>query len=259
MQKYIFLFANFLFSSLLFAQAPSTTAPKAATPPPLPATIISVKYALQTPALDLAKRYGINSDIGLGIYYKTQSNWLVGIDGGFLFGNRIAEDSLMGNLATKDGYLINQNGLYADVHFYERGYSGMLKVGKIIPLSNKNANSGLLLMVGGGALQHKIRIENKEGLSPQLQGEYIKGYDRLTNGPAISGMLGYLFLDNKNLINFFGGIEAIYGFTHNRRSLNFDTQTSETKLRHDLLLGARIGWMLPIYGGSKKQERFYTN
>ena len=260
MQKYLFLFITTLLgNTFLFAQTPTTTAPKAAAPPALPATLISVKYALQTPALDLANRFGTNSSIGLGVYYKTQSNWLVGIDGDFLFGNKIAEDSLMGNLATKDGYLINQDGSYADVRFYERGYAGMLKVGKIIPLSHKNANSGLLLMLGGGALQHKIRVENKEGQSPQLQGKYIKGYDRLTNGPALSGMIGYLFLDNNKLINFFGGIEAIYGFTHNRRSYNFDTQRSETQLRHDLLLGIRVGWMLPLYGGSKKQERFYTN
>jgi hypothetical protein len=260
MQKYLFfLLATLLGNTFLFAQTPTTTAPKAAVQPALPATLVSARYALQTPALDLADRFGTNSSIGLGVYYKTQSNWLVGIDGDFLFGNKIAEDSLMGNLATKDGYLINQDGSYADVRFYERGYAGMLKVGKIIPLSHKNANSGLLLMLGGGALQHKIRIENKEGQSPQLQGEYIKGYDRLTNGPALSGMVGYLFLDNNKLINFFGGIEAIYGFTRNRRSYNFDTQRSETQLRHDLLLGIRVGWMLPIYGGSKKQERFYTN
>ena len=80
MQKYLFfLLATLLGNTFLFAQTPTTTAPKAAVQPALPATLVSARYALQTPALDLADRFGTNSNIGLGVYYKTQSNWLVGM------------------------------------------------------------------------------------------------------------------------------------------------------------------------------------
>ncbi|MBK9458225.1 MAG: hypothetical protein IPN94_02010 [Sphingobacteriales bacterium] len=53
-------------NTFLFAQTPTTTASKSSSPPALPATLVSARYALQTPALDLADRFGTNSSIGLG-------------------------------------------------------------------------------------------------------------------------------------------------------------------------------------------------
>lgn len=240
------------------AQTPTTTTAPANFPA-LPATLISAQYSLQQPAADLAQRFGINSAIGVGVFYKTTTNWLVGVEGNFFFGNRIYEDSILSNLSTREGYLLNQNGQYANVQLFERGYTTLLKVGKIIPIGKRNANSGLLLMLGGGAMQHKIRIEARDEYLPQLNGDYLKGYDRLTSGPAVSATLGYLFLDNKRLLNFYAGFETIYGFTRTRRSYYLDTQQSDHQLRHDLLMGVRIGWLLPLYGTVKGQERYYTN
>lgn len=53
-------------------------------------------------------------------------------------------------------------------------------------------------MGGGGFLQHKIRIENRENVAPQILGDYAKGYDYLRNGPAGYLYVGYVFHANKN-------------------------------------------------------------
>ena len=56
------------------------------------------------------------------------------------------------------------------------------------------------------------------------------------------------------MINFTLGVEAIQGFTQNRRSFNFDTQMQDTAMRLDALLGAKLTWTLPFYLGSDRSE-----
>lgn len=249
---FILLCLLLLHSASLLAQNTTTT------PPIRSITLIGVDGAVQIPQGDMAKRFGINANIGSGVLRKTNTNWLFGVDADFLFGNRIVEDSLVSNLATAQGYLLTQAGTYADIRFYERGVAAFFKFGKVFPISPKNNNSGIVGLLGIGALQHHIKIIDRENSIRQLQGDYLKGYDRLSNGPAVSAYLGYLYLANNKLINFSAGVELLYARTKSRRSLNFDTQTSETKPQNDLLMGARFSWFLPLYrkGGETK---YYTN
>ena len=39
------------------------------------------------PGGDIAKRYGLNAGVGGSYWFKTQTNWMVGADFTFLFGN----------------------------------------------------------------------------------------------------------------------------------------------------------------------------
>jgi len=108
----------------------------------------------------------------------------------FIFGSTIKYDSLFHLIKTSGDYIIDGDGMYADVRTYQRGYTLMGKAGKIFSIFNDNPNSGLLVMIGGGFMQHKIRIENPGNTVPQLKGDYKKGYDKLTNGPALSQFIG---------------------------------------------------------------------
>ena len=101
-----------------------------------------------------------------------------------------------------------------------------------------------------GVLQHKIRIEDRTGGLPQLVGDYKKGYDRMTNGLALTEFIGYQHFSNDGRINFYVGFEFTQGFTKNRRSWDFLTQQRMDNNRLDLLNGLRIGWTLPILGDS---------
>jgi hypothetical protein len=142
---------------------------------------------------------------------------------------------------------------------FERGWVFMGRVGKVltkVPFTKLDAglnpNSGFLLMLGAGMVQHKIQIKSN---ALALTEDMIKGYDRLSNGPALSQFLGYLFLSNNRLVNFYFGIECIQGWTQNRRGYNYDTMQEDTKTRMDIMTGIKLGWVLPLY--KKVPDEFY--
>ena len=133
---------------------------------------------------------------------------------------------------------------------------GMLKVGKQFPIWGPNKNSGIFGTLGVGFLQHKIRLEFERNANiPQLDQTYIKGYDRLSNGLAISPALGYFFLGNKRRVNFFASIDYLVGFTQNRRSYNYDQNAADLTKRTDGMFCIRAGWIIPLY--ERKPDEFY--
>jgi len=218
---------------------------------------ISATYGYFKPGGDLKKRFGDNSTIGAALLYKTSKNWLFGLDWNYIFGNKIKEDTILNNISTKEGFVIDGNGYPAMINLFERGFLTSVKFGKLIPLNNNNPNSGIVLLGSIGLLQHKIRIENSDNAAVQIRGDYKKGYDRLTNGLSVSEYLGYMFYGKRNLTNFYIGFEFTQAWTQNRRSFNFDTQSRDTSKRLDLLFGAKIGWMIPFY--SRKPQKYYYN
>ena len=208
---------------------------------------ITLSAAYQTPGGDLANRFSNNLNIGLGFHIKTKTEWIFGIQGTYLFGNRVNEPNFLANLRTDAGEILDNQGQVAVVIPQERGFTVSLQGGYLFNVIGPNRNSGLLLRGGVGMLQHKIRIEHQENAITQLEGEYLKGYDRLTNGWMVDQFAGYYHMSNNGLINFVIGLEAYQGFTKSRRDLNFDTQSSDTASRLDMLVGIRAGWVLHLY------------
>jgi len=211
------------------------------------APLVGVSYSYQISGGDLKKRFGNNSNVGAMFLVKTRSNWLLGADYSYLFGNKIKESGILDSIKTQSGFIIDANGQYAETRMFERGFSASVKLGKLFPYLGPNKNSGFVGIISFGMLQHKIRIEDIGNRSPQLSKEYRKGYDRLTNGFAISEFVGYLLLSNNRMINVFGGFEFTQAFTQSRRSFNFDTMERDSKQRLDYLSGIRVGIILPLY------------
>jgi hypothetical protein len=106
-------------------------------------------------------------------------------------------------------------------------------------------------------LQHKIRIEVVDNTIPQLFGDYKKGYDRLTNGIALSQYVGYFYMGNRRTVNFSLGLEIMEAFTKNRRDYNFDTMEKDDHLRMDLLIGLRLNWSIPFYSKNKLGKKTF--
>ena len=161
-------------------------------------------------------------------------------------GVRLALD-LRPDVVLMDVQIVDNTGEQADVFLYERGWSAFATVGRIFPLFGPNPNSGLHLKLGGGYLRHKVRVQTQKNVVPQLEDEYLEGYDRLSAGPAALAYLGYQHLSNKGRVNFHIGLEFMAGFTQALRAYNFDTEQYNTPNRLDLLSGVRAGWSLPIY------------
>jgi hypothetical protein len=220
------------------------------------AKMLSVSYSVQVPAADMADRFGVNNNIGGSFSFKIRNNFLIGVEANYLFGGNIREDTILNYLFTQSGNLIGVDGLFDAALLFERGFTLWGKFGKIFPAFNSNPNSGITAMIGAGFIQHKIKIDDVNNQLPYVSGDYAKGYDRLTNGLAISQYIGYTHLDKRKLLNFSIGLEAIEGFTQSRRDWNFDQMSADQSSRLDLLFGIKVAWILPFYGSN--EERFYT-
>ncbi len=216
--------------------------------------VIGGTFAYQIPGGDLSDRFGNDFNVGGTFQWKTNKNWIFGIDGNFIFGEDIKENTILDKISTSQGFIINEAGFYADVFLYERGFMFQGKAGKIFPVMGPNPNSGLMATLGVGLLQHKIRIEDKGNTAPQVSEEYKKGYDRLTNGLSLTEFIGYVNFGNHRLVNFQAGFEFTQAFTKSRRNYNFDTMMRDDKSRIDLLMGIRLAWIIPLY---KQAPRAY--
>ncbi len=219
--------------------------------------IVSMGYSFQLPGGDMADRFGWNSMLEVGYAYKLGANFCLGVQGGFLFGNQLEETGILSALQHENGSILGDDGRFADVRLFERGYHISLLAGKLLPFKKPNPNSGILAMIGPVFLQHKVRIETIGNTIPQLNNEYKKGYDRLTNGMGLHESIGYYHFGNKYLVNYYFGFEFIQAFTKNRRDYNFDTMSRDDGNRVDLLFGVRAGWMLPLYKKAPRKYYFY--
>lgn len=235
--------------------APVAQAQKSIRDSTIAMTVVSLGYAYQIPGGDMAMRFGANSNINLHAARKFSSNYLLGVEGGFIFGDKVREPGLLRNMITREGQIVDQEGRMADVLLYQRGWSAMVVGGKIIPVAGPNPNSGLMLKVGLGYLRHKIRIQTQENEVPQIQGDYLEGYDRLSAGPLAMVYVGYQNFANRGRINFHVGWEMMAAFTEPLRAFNFDIQRADSGTRFDALNGLRAGWSLPIY--KKRDDRYH--
>ena len=219
--------------------------------------LAGLTYGGHIPGGDLADRFGKAFDLGLGIDYISKNNWIFGLEGLLLFGQEVKED-VLASLRTPDGGIIGNTRSYANVELRERGLYFGAVVGRLISLSSTNKRSGIRLTLGGGLLQHKIRIQDDpQSFVPQLDDEYKKGYDRLSNGLAFTEYIGYQLLSNNRLINFHAGFEFRQAFTKSRRDFNFDTRMKEEDNRLDLTFGFKVGWFLPFYIGQPTETIYY--
>jgi len=218
---------------------------------------LSTNIGIQIPASDIANRFGVNSNIGLGILYKKKSNLLLGISGNFLFGNNVKEDNLINGILNENEQIVDYNGQIATIRIFERGFQAYGHIGKIFPVFNSNPNSGIILLLGSGVLQHKIFYESIGERTPQLSDEYKKGYDRLSNGLSLNQFIGYIHFNNNKKINFYAGFDFSQAWTKNRRSYNFDTMSADNTLYFDSLNGFKTAWILPLYKKSKNQFFYY--
>lgn len=251
----------------VFTQAQQTPAPAAPKPVEDKAKFrpdeirrvvnLQVTYDYQIPSADMAKRFGNNSAIGFGSFFKDKKNFFYGIEGAFMFGGDVKETGILDSLRNSDYRIIGINGAYSNITISQRGYFLLAKGGKVFPVFKRNRNSGIMVSGGVGFMQHKIRIAVPDNNVPLLDKEERKGYDRLTNGLTLNQFVGFYYLDREKFINFYVGYNLMQGFTQSRRDWNYDTRTQDTQKRMDMLGGVRFGWIIPIYPSSKTDEYIF--
>ncbi|HOW25252.1 MAG TPA: hypothetical protein PK711_06235 [Bacteroidales bacterium] len=210
------------------------------------------------PSGDLAEQFGPHFTTGAEFFVKTRKNFLVGLEGNYLFGGTVKnEEQVLGPLLTDKGWVIDKYGTPADLFLYERGFTVFLRLGKVFPVIGPNPNSGIHFTVGGGYLQHKIRIENIEGTVPQVTGDYKKGWDKLSGGFAITEFLGYIHYSNNKRINFFAGLDLQQGWTSPMRPYDFNLMGKDTSGNLALFWGVKAGWMISFSSRSSDGNYYY--
>lgn len=217
---------------------------------------ISANYGYNFPGGDLYARFGNNSTIGVLAGFKTRKNNFYMLEWNYIFGEQVKEDGILDSISTTEGYLIDVEGKMSDIRIFERGFTLHAQYGRLFPIReiSPNRNTGLFVSVGIGMMQHKIRIYDNGARSPQLSGEYLKGYDRMTSGVSFSQFVGYWYMSNSRFVNFYFGFEAYEAITKSRRSWDYDLMRADTRQRFDVMYGFRAGWIIPLYRRHGKDE-----
>lgn len=221
---------------------------------------VTINFGGHLPKGDLEKRFGPNLNFGGSYFYKTKRNWQFGVEGNYFFGQNVKED-VLANMKVEFGSsgssIIDNEGFPADIRITERGLCFYGVAGRIFRLFKNNLNTGIVLNFGVGYMQHKINLYDAQNKIAALNGELKYGYDRLSNGLSTMQFLGYQYISNNRFINFYGGVEFIQGYTKSVREFNYDTMLPDTDKRTDLLLGLRVGWVLPLYKRKPKEYYYY--
>lgn len=250
MMRSLLVFAVFVFTTGIFARTDiSDTA--------LSIPMFYAAYSYQFPGGDLKERFGNNSAIGGGFLWKTNKNWLWGGEYIYLFGGNVKiADQIMSNIRTSDGNIINMAGNFASYSVNESGYYISGRFGRMIPVLSLNPNSGFYITGSLGYFEHKIKIDVVQNTVPQLIDDYKRGYDRLSGGFCTSEFLGYMFLSNSRLLNFYAGIEFGQAWTKPLRDVNFDTGEPEIiQKRFDTFTGLKVAWVIPLF--KRQPEKYY--
>lgn len=256
MMKKLFVSSRSLWVMLLFSLAVNSAGAQVSVKDSaISMVMIRPSYGIQLPGADLANRFGFNQTVGLATTYKNKLGWMISAEGDFIFGNRITEPNLFSMLTTTEGTIIGEDGLYGDIRVFERGYYITLSFGRLFKVLKPNPNCGFIVEGGVGFFQHKIKIQDKKNSVPSLNGDYVKGYDHLTNGLSVREFIGYQYISNHRLVNFYGGVEFLQGFTKNRRDYNYSEMSADPSTRFDMLMGIRVGWIIPLF--KEAPEEFY--
>lgn len=219
--------------------------------------LFELSYAGQLPGGDMGQLFGFNSNVQGGVYYKTRSNWLYGGAFSYIFGNQIRASNIFDSIATNNGNLIANDGNYAGISYFEKGFAMQLTVGKLFPVS-KNINSGILFIVSAGYIQYHIDIQSNSDWTPSVDSNYVKGYEHLTAGVCATEFIGYQYISKKQFLALFGGFEFTEAFAKNLQ-FDFQSETKNPNYRYSMLSSIRVGWILPILQDNTKKLTFYTH
>ena len=133
----------------------------------------------------------------------------------------------------------------------------IVQIFPVYPTLAPNRNCGITVMLGGGYIQDRIRINNPDGTTPQINDDYGKGYDRLNSGIAVNASLGYLFMSNTRLFNFYVGFEFTQAWTKSRRQYDFDRMEYDNTKYSTQFYGLKVCWFVPIYARKPKDFYYY--
>ena len=220
---------------------------------------LSINYSFHMPQSgSISESYGGFHSIGSDANFKLANNFSIGLGFEYHFSESIKDRELyFKEIQNDNGYITDGNGQFAEVFLYQRGFNIQLFGGYQFNILAPNPNSGLYVQMGVGFMQYHTRIENPGLTANAVIGDYAKMYDRLRNGFSSTQVLGYRYMGNRNLSNFFIALEFTEAWTDNRRTYNADLTDSQLGKKLDFVVGVKVGWLIPFYGRAPKDYYYY--
>lgn len=218
---------------------------------------LGFEYGFYLPHRDLDAYFGRHNGTGGHFQVLTKKNTYYGGQLQFIFGNQSSIDVTQVWVDPIDN-VYGLNYTFADILTKHRGLSGQLYIGKMIPIKSKRARMGIKATLGVGFLQHKLFIqEDPESFMPQMDKNYKALLDHKTNGISLQQFIGFHYLANDRMANWYVGFDFIEAFTKNRRSFNYDLGIPTDLDRIDIATGFKIGWILPFYINEKSENIWF--
>lgn len=216
---------------------------------------LQFSYGFQSAQADLNTRFGNHLALGSGLEYIIPSKKIIfGLQYHFHYGSLVKEDVLV-DLRTSQNFIFGSLGGVADVQLRQRGFYSGLSAGYYQRF--KDNGMAFSANIGVGLLQHKIRVQDNSRAADFLSGEYLKGYDRLSNGLAFYQSIRFQQLTPARRLNYHVALEVFEGFTKSRRDFDYASGTMMNEKRLDVILALRFCYYLPVISGKKPEEIFY--
>ncbi|MDR0789244.1 MAG: hypothetical protein LBO06_00455 [Bacteroidales bacterium] len=228
-------------------------------------TLVTIPYCAASvgwtfPFGEMGKRYESFMDLGVDVGLKTKGNWIFSLNFGFQFATdnvKIKNEILRDMMTLGDNpFVISEGGTNAGVIASNRNLSGRFSFGKVVPLWFSNSNSGLMVTVGAGWLQHQIVYQATSEIAAQLEGDYQYLYDRQMRGPIVSGFIGYLFFGKYSFANFYVGVQFDQAWTTMSRQYQADLRSGDTKTYIDRMITLKAAWVFQFHNPTSQRVHF---
>lgn len=193
---------------------------------------------------DLGKRFATFASIPADLYLKTPK-FTLGMGWAPLLSNRVQIDSLYGGIVGQSNIIYDKDGFPTLIRYYMRGYALQARFGYLFPIKKTWHHSRIEVSFGTGFMQHRIKARFDVAKTPQLEGAYKTGYDRLCNGIMFSQSVNYHYLNTETL-SIYAGLQFGQGFTHNQRSWDYSQMRKDNTLRRDFYFGLSAGVLIPL-------------
>src|SRR5437870_1871133 len=73
-------------------------------------TMLGAEFQYQYPGGDMADRFYNDYNVGAFLNFKFANNWLIGLEGNFLFADKVKENNILDSISTPDGNIISETG-----------------------------------------------------------------------------------------------------------------------------------------------------
>ena len=199
-----------------------------------------------------ADRYGPATLAATRVEWALPGRWSFAVRGEVSFGDEVEEDPLAA-LRSGAGLVLGEDGLGgvgpSEVALKARGFRFAALAGHDLPLLGPGPWR-LHLAAGPHYLEHRIRIQEDPALlTPQVDGDRRRGYDRRAGGWGGSADAGVRYLDPAG--RFVGYLVAAGGVTASAelRDTQFDTGSDAYHDGADADGSLRLGFVLALFRG----------